>query len=124
MPHPPTPTPTPRPAQYGSFNCILYDGQNPEYTIVRSPMLPEVQEEGAHYPSTLWGPTCDSADCIYKDHMLPQLRNGDWLMFPNAGAYTIAGACDFNGIIATTTQKLYCVSMSPVDAPEGEGMSS
>ena len=84
---------------YGSFNCILYDGQNPEYKVVRSPLLPRTTEaeETATYPSTLWGPTCDSADVLYKDHMLPQLRNGDWLLFPNAGAYTHAGACDFNG---------------------------
>lgn len=72
---------------YGSFNCILYDGQNPGYEVVRSPLLPEpsAKESTMLYPSTLWGPTCDSADCVYKDHMLPQLRNGDWLMWNNAG---------------------------------------
>jgi len=37
-----------------------------------------------------------------QDHELPQLRNGDWLMFTNSGAYTLAGACDFNGIEFTT----------------------
>ena len=78
---------------------LRYDGQNPTYHIVRSPLLPAVSaaEEAVKFSSTLWGPTCDSADCVYKDHMLPQLRNGDWLLFPNAGAYTVAGACDFNG---------------------------
>ena len=75
---------------YGSFNCILYDGQNPEYRIVRSPLLPEVTHAPT-FTSTLWGPTCDSADCVYKDHELPELRNGDWLLFPNSGAYTVAG---------------------------------
>lgn len=49
------------------------------------------------YESTLWGPTCDSADFLYKNVQLPELRNGDWLLFPNVGAYTVAGACDFNG---------------------------
>jgi ornithine decarboxylase len=105
---------------YGSFNCILYDGQNPTYQVVRSPLLPQptAAEENARFSSTLWGPTCDSADCVYKDHQLPQLRNGDWLQFPNAGAYTVAGACDFNGIEFTSPNKFYIFSDSAVDAAE------
>ncbi|KAF5840290.1 ornithine decarboxylase 1 [Dunaliella salina] len=50
---------------YGSFNCILYDGQNPQYQVVRTPLLPEPTSTTT-YKSTLWGPTCDSADCVYK----------------------------------------------------------
>lgn len=53
---------------------------------------------------------------MYKDVPLPQLRNGDWLMFPNSGAYTVAGACDFNGIEFTTPNKFYVFSDSAVDA--------
>ena len=84
----------------------------------RSPLLPEVDAEErykAEYTSTIWGPTCDSADCVYKDVKLPQLRNGDWLMWNNAGAYTVAGACDFNGIEFTTPNKVYVYSDSAVD---------
>ena len=86
---------------------------------MRSPLLPRpsAAEEAAKYPSTLWGPTCDSADVVYKDHMLPQLRNGDWLAWPAAGAYTVAGACDFNGIEFTDPSKYYVFSDSAVDAP-------
>eukprot|EP00798_Chlamydomonas_sp_ICE-L_P029191 gene29191-31091_t len=107
---------------YGSFNCIIYDGQNPDYKIVRSPTLPDVPAsyDLVTYPSTLWGPTCDSADVIYKDQLLPQLRNGDWLLFPNAGAYTVAGACDFNGIEATKPKTFYVFSDSAVDAVDEE----
>lgn len=100
---------------YGSFNCIIYDGQNPEYNVVRSPFLP-APAENVHFKSTLWGPTCDSADCVYKDVTMPLLRNGDWLMFNNAGAYTVAGACDFNGIEFTTPNKFYVCSESAVDS--------
>ncbi|GLI59190.1 hypothetical protein VaNZ11_001024 [Volvox africanus] len=99
---------------YGSFNCILYDGQTPAYKVVRSPLLPDPAESHT-FTSTLWGPTCDSADCVYKDVSLPVLRNGDWLMWNNAGAYTVAGACDFNGIEFTTPGKLYVWSNSAVD---------
>jgi ornithine decarboxylase len=105
---------------YGSFNCIIYDYQNPEYKVVRSPLLPAPTSHELHL-STIWGPTCDSADCVYKDVMLPQLRNGDWLMFPDAGAYTIAGACDFNGICATRPSTFYVCSDSAVDMEEVVG---
>jgi ornithine decarboxylase len=109
---------------YGSFNCIIYDGQNPEYQVVRSPLLPEPEDEATTFTSTVWGPTCDSADCVYKDVQLPQLRNGDWLMFNNAGAYTVAGACDFNGIAMTAPNKLYVFSDSAVDADESSESDS
>lgn len=91
---------------------MIYDGQNPGYRVLRSPLLPPVPGEpggaagaGAEVPatvdevnsgigaaeplhvSTVWGPTCDSADVVYKDVLLPELRNGDWLQFPNAGEF-------------------------------------
>jgi ornithine decarboxylase len=79
--------------------------------VLRSPMLAPIAAGAAPvYTSTLWGPTCDSADCVYKDVPLPLLRNGDWLCFPNAGAYTVAGACDFNGIGMTTPRLFYVYS--------------
>lgn len=88
---------------YGSFNCILYDGQKPQPHVLRSPLLPPLAAaapaaaEGAEerlFSSTLWGPTCDSADFIYKDVQLPELRTGDWLMFPDAGACWVFVFCD------------------------------
>jgi ornithine decarboxylase len=62
---------------------------------------------------------------VYKDVPLPLLRNGDFLVFPRAGAYTVAGACDFNGIEFTTPNKFYVYSEAAVDlmgsvAEEGE----
>lgn len=55
--------------------------------------------------SQVWGPTCDSADCVYKDVLLPELRNGDWLMFPNAGAYTVAGGWALTAALNTGIRK-------------------
>lgn len=67
--------------------CLpVADGQNPEYSVMRSPLLPPCGPELAVLEtSTIWGPTCDSADVVYKDVPLPQIRNGDWLLWPNAG---------------------------------------
>jgi hypothetical protein len=86
--------------------------------VLRSPLLPVVDEDKqqpATFESTLWGPTCDSADYVYKDVQLPELRNGDWLMFANSGAYTVAGACDFNGIAMTQPNKFFIFSAQAVD---------
>lgn len=48
--------------------------------------------------STIWGPTCDSHDCIIKDMLLPKFSIGDWMVWGNMGAYSISLACSFNGV--------------------------
>jgi ornithine decarboxylase len=84
---------------YGPFNCSLYDGQN---------LVPEPLDTGGEtFDSLLWGPTCDSADCVCESVQLPELHEGDWLLFRHAGAYTFAGCCDFNGVRSTSIQKFY-----------------
>lgn len=102
--------------------CYRYDGQNPEYLVLRSPELPVLSDPVPLFTSTLWGPTCDSADVVYKDVQLPALRNGDWLAFPDAGAYTVAGACDFNGIAMTRPRLFYVFSDAACDAPVADAM--
>ena len=48
--------------------------------------------------SSVWGPTCDSIDCVSPKTFLPSaLLVGDWLGFDNMGAYTICEASQFNG---------------------------
>jgi diaminopimelate decarboxylase len=60
--------------------------------------------------STVWGPSCDSADCVLPDVQLPQLQLGDWLMFPQFGAYSVPGASHFNGISMDQPAKVYVCS--------------
>jgi ornithine decarboxylase len=48
-------------------------------------------------PSKIYFCTCDSFD-VFGEVSLPLLRSSDYLMVPNFGAYTIAGAKNFNGI--------------------------
>jgi ornithine decarboxylase len=88
---------------YGSFNCILYDH------IHLHPEPMNLDNEGAicEMKSTLWGPTCDGFDKIIDNYMFPKMSCGDWIEWKNMGAYTIAGACDFNGIALTQPKKLY-----------------
>lgn len=46
----------------------------------------------------LAGPTCDSLDMMYGPFMLPSdIGMGDWVVFENAGAYSVAMRSNFNG---------------------------
>jgi ornithine decarboxylase len=54
------------------------------------------------FPTSIWGPTCDSMDKISDALVLPEMHVGDWLVFENMGAYTIAGSCKFNGFPLST----------------------
>jgi ornithine decarboxylase len=73
---------------YGSFNCILYDHAVPYCYAVGKPAHGGLSCR-QHYCS-VWGPTCDSFDCIMSRARLPRLDAGDWLIFSKMGAYTIA----------------------------------
>mmetsp|Transcript_23323 Transcript_23323/g.34432 ORF Transcript_23323/g.34432 Transcript_23323/m.34432 type:complete len:719 (+) Transcript_23323:316-2472(+) len=68
-------------------------------------------EDDTLYPSTVFGPTCDSIDVIARNVLLPKLDIGSWLYFQNMGAYTSAAAGSFNGF--TPTEKFYCCSVQP-----------
>lgn len=91
---------------YGSFNCIMYENQRPAAVAIRKDMGSE-SDDAICKPSIVWGPTCDSTDCVAQDLMLPELATGDHLVFFDAGAYTLSGACDFNGIEFTTPVTVY-----------------
>ncbi|CAG8582644.1 14821_t:CDS:2 [Funneliformis mosseae] len=96
---------------YGAFNCILYDHQlvTPKVLMKGGNFLFGETLDEPEYSCFIWGPTCDSIDCITKNGSLPELLPGDWLYFEEMGAYTIAAATKFNGfkqskIIYTTTE--------------------
>ena len=77
---------------YGSFNCITFDHALPEPHVLStrsqicmnltpqdlSKLLPN--ENLTPFVCSIWGPTCDSIDCISKKtEGLPELFVGDWL---------------------------------------------
>jgi ornithine decarboxylase len=94
---------------YGSFNCILYDHQNPVPKILshEGRFQYDCPERYNHptagkYKCSIWGPTCDGLDCIAPSFQLPAvLEVGDWLYFDDMGAYTICAATRFNGFRAS-----------------------
>ena len=93
---------------YGSFNCILYDHQNPIPKLLSHEGRFHYDSPDSHATSTnaykcsIWGPTCDGLDCIAPSFQLPVvLEVGDWLYFEDMGAYTICAATCFNGFRAS-----------------------
>ncbi|XP_023558181.1 ornithine decarboxylase [Octodon degus] len=90
---------------YGSFNCILYD-----HAHVRPLLQKRPKPDEKHYSSSIWGPTCDGLDRIVERCNLPELHMGDWMLFENMGAYTVAAASTFNGFQRPT---IYYVMSRP-----------
>ncbi|KAJ3035896.1 hypothetical protein HDV00_003296 [Rhizophlyctis rosea] len=85
---------------YGSFNCITFDHAivHPKVLSRGGRYLYQKEEmDVAAFPCSIWGPTCDSIDCIGKEFALPALEVGDWMVFENMGAYTMCAASNFNG---------------------------
>lgn len=83
---------------YGSFNCIFFDSYDCQPNVMTSDgKFLCIHKENELYESSVWGPTCDSIDCIIKKIYLPKLNIGDWLYFTCMGAYTKASSSSFNG---------------------------
>lgn len=76
---------------YSSFNCVLYD----HYTPTGTPLADETA--GELRPSAVWGPTCDGLDLVIPHTQLPEMAEGDWMLFRHMGAYTLAAGSEFNG---------------------------
>lgn len=102
---------------YGSFNCLLFDHAVlfPEWYVKAGKLTPSSHHGSQSTPamplaelpvfrSSIWGPTCDSIDCITKEALLPELDVGDWLLFEKMGAYTVAASSTFNGFLRPRVQ--------------------
>lgn len=79
---------------YASFNCLFYDHAECFPCLIKEGR----SQNSTLYKSSLWGPTCDGLDVISKECYLPELDQGEFMVFKNMGAYTLSGAVAFNGI--------------------------
>ncbi|KAJ3499958.1 hypothetical protein NMY22_g19428 [Coprinellus aureogranulatus] len=83
---------------YGAFNCILFDHQVIHPYVLSMNGSFHVSASEPKGVASVWGPTCDSIDCVSPKTVLPErLQVGDWLGFDNMGAYTVCAASQFNG---------------------------
>eukprot|EP00899_Mesostigma_viride_P010640 jgi/Mesvir1/19578/Mv09881-RA.1 len=97
---------------YGSMNCVMYD----HATLFARPLRlatrldldkktskmvtmlhPAIWPQGPMHLSTVFGPTCDGLDQVLTGFWLPDMEVGDWLVFPDMGAYTMSAGSNFNG---------------------------
>ncbi|WFD00093.1 ornithine decarboxylase [Malassezia yamatoensis] len=98
---------------YGAFNCLIFDHQHVqpkalsierEFVYREDLPAPGIDSESTRFPlgpCSVWGPTCDSIDCILRLTHLPRALNvGDWLVYEGMGAYTLCAASNFNGLEA------------------------
>lgn len=79
---------------YASFNCLFYDHAEVFPIIIKE----NGSTENKLYKSSIWGPTCDGLDVVVKECHLPEINQGEFLVFKDMGAYTLSGAVAFNGI--------------------------
>lgn len=90
---------------YGSFNCVVYDHPTLHPIVIADEAQSRAGAPLPMFPASLWGPTCDGMDCIMKEVRMPLMDIGQWILFPNMGAYTCAAGSDFNGF--EQPQKIY-----------------
>ena len=76
---------------YGQFSCIPFDQATPTWIRVKTGGVQRRKCKGI-----LYGRTCDSLDLIATGEF-EELEEGDWLWFPNMGAYTSVTSTEFNG---------------------------
>lgn len=73
--------------------------------------------------TSIFGPTCDSMDCILKKRPFPEMKLGDWLLVPDMGSYTTAAAGVFNGFATRRFEWVssvdVCARPRPVYTREG-----
>jgi len=76
----------------------------------------DVSSRPVNTKATLFGPTCDSMDCVATDYPLEELHVGEWLAFEHYGAYTVAAASTFNGMQKPTINYVRSLQPSPLVA--------
>ncbi|KAI9000228.1 pyridoxal-dependent decarboxylase [Gaertneriomyces semiglobifer] len=89
---------------YGSFNCLMFDHAvvTPRVLTRNGMFMHRQVPQEAEFACSMWGPTCDSIDCIGRNFSLPEMQVGDWVHFDNMGAYTMCAASNFNGFKKST----------------------
>ena len=106
---------------YGAFNCILFDHQTPQPYVLSLNGSFHVPASVPLRAASVWGPTCDSLDCVCSVVRLPAtLEVGDWLGFENMGAYTICAASQFNGF--EVSKVIYTTGAGPGAAEVREAL--
>ena len=110
---------------YGAYSNVIAEDAHPLLFAEKELGAGERPME-VHRWATLAGPTCDSADVIAREVLLPDLGPGDLVVSPAMGAYTVVTASQFNGRPAPRVVVIGSApesgSMDAVAAPHAEGL--
>ncbi|XP_037234558.1 antizyme inhibitor 2 isoform X3 [Falco biarmicus] len=77
---------------HGTFSCLLFDSPCPSPQLHKRPC-----PDHPSHSSSLRGPPGHAEDHIADGLELPELQVGDWLIFKDMGAYTIASSAPLGG---------------------------
>ncbi|XP_055654124.1 antizyme inhibitor 2 isoform X3 [Falco peregrinus] len=77
---------------HGTFSCLLFDSPCPSPQLHKRPC-----PDHPSHSSSLRGPPGHVEDHIADGLELPELQVGDWLIFKDMGAYTIASSAPLGG---------------------------
>jgi len=75
-----------RPALYGAIHPVVTPEADERNRTVQGPW----------YKYNIVGPICESSDCFVRDLLLPELKEGDHLIFTHAGAYGFSMSSNYN----------------------------
>ncbi|KAE9549945.1 hypothetical protein FO519_006840 [Halicephalobus sp. NKZ332] len=78
---------------YSSFNFKLYNRCFP----LGEPLFPDPLKDKKLFHCTVWGPTCDGMDQVEDSSIKRQMEVGEWIYYPNMGAYSSVVSSTFNG---------------------------
>ncbi|WKY09989.1 hypothetical protein Q1695_002382 [Nippostrongylus brasiliensis] len=79
---------------YGTFNFVLTEQRKVE----GAPLL----KRDGFMRADIWGPTCCSFDLIETDRRISTVEIGDWMIYPQCGAYSTCLSTHFNGFAPPT----------------------
>ncbi|KAJ7985591.1 hypothetical protein DPEC_G00353660 [Dallia pectoralis] len=80
---------------YDLFTSKLADNVIPAPAVHKSAARCSRISEEPVFASSLWGPSGDDLDLVVDHCLLPELSVGDWLIFSNAGAFSLGSPSTF-----------------------------
>ncbi len=88
--------------RYGSFSGRYFTEDTFDFFPYQKPPCEVIRARkslsSSLEPSMIAGPSCDGADIVAGNYLLPDLEVGDVLVVPNMGAYSAVSASEFNGM--------------------------
>ncbi|XP_030226603.1 antizyme inhibitor 1 [Gadus morhua] len=90
---------------YGSFSCKLTDSVIPVPLVHKN-----IAPDEPMFSCSLWGPSGDDMDQVVEQCVLPELHTGDWLVFANAGSFSLGRPMAGGGVTTPAPPVHYVIS--------------